>query len=141
MFWHFEFGHIPALIAGSTMAFGGLWPMFDARGAMLEFGFPARVADTPAAAPVFVVGNARTTCLGFLMLLFYSRRQFAVVDTCLAVVGAYAGAVDSYVVWKEGNPRMALFRLVSSGFLSAWGYLGWTAAAGRRASLSQHAVP
>ncbi|KAI0468216.1 hypothetical protein F4859DRAFT_517404 [Xylaria cf. heliscus] len=131
MLGHFEFGHIPALIAGSTMAFGGMWSIFDARGSMLEFGFPARIAETPMATPVFVVGNVRTTCLGFLMLLFYWRQQYAVVDTCLAVTGAYAGLVDSYVVWKEGNPRKALFRLASSGFLSAWGYLGWTAAAGR----------
>ncbi|KAI1824549.1 hypothetical protein F4861DRAFT_505407 [Xylaria intraflava] len=131
MFDHFQFGHIPALIAGSTMAFGGLWPFVDARGSMLEFGLPARIADTPTAAPVFVVGNARTTCLGFLMLLFYARQELAVVDTCLAVTGAWAGIVDSYVVWREGNPRKALFRLASSGFLAAWGYLGWTAAAGR----------
>ncbi|KAI0520764.1 hypothetical protein F5B22DRAFT_50765 [Xylaria bambusicola] len=130
MLGHFQFSHIPALFAGSAMAFGGVWPMFDAPAAMREFGFPAHVANTPAAAPVFVVGNVRTTCLGFLMLLFYARRQLTVVDTCLAVTGAYAGLVDSYVVWKQGNPRMALFRLASSAFLSAWGFLGWTAAAG-----------
>ncbi|KAI0532846.1 hypothetical protein GGR58DRAFT_488758 [Xylaria digitata] len=75
MFAHFHPRHIPGLIAASSMAFGGLWPIFDARGAMKEFGFPDRVANTPASVPVMIVGSARTTVLGVLMLLFYSRRQ------------------------------------------------------------------
>ncbi|KAI3390485.1 hypothetical protein diail_9513 [Diaporthe ilicicola] len=94
---------------------------------MLEFGFPARIADAPAAAPVMVVGQARTTAIGLLVFLFYFRSQWNLIDTVMAVTGAYAGLVDSYVVWKEGNPRQAVFRLLSSGFLSAWGYAGWTA--------------
>lgn len=109
------------------MAFGGMWPMVDPRGAMRDFGFPDRIADKPEAAPVMVTGNARTTVLGILMLLFYSRGQFGILDTFLAVTGAYAGVVDSYVVWREGRPRQAVFRLLSSGFLSVWGVLGWTA--------------
>ncbi|KAI0476888.1 hypothetical protein F4859DRAFT_66742 [Xylaria cf. heliscus] len=128
MFEHFTLRHIPALIAGSTMAFGGLWPLFNARGAMLEFGLPARIADTSAAAPVMVINSARTTIIGALILLFYSRGQFEIVDTIVAVTGAYAGLVDSYVVWKEGSPRQAIFRLVSSGLISASGLAGWTAA-------------
>jgi hypothetical protein len=128
MFDHFTLRHIPALIAGSTMAFGGLWPLWDARGAMLEFGFPARIADVPQAAPVMAVGNARTSALGFAMLLLYSRNQFDAVDTILAVIGFWAGAVDCYVVYKEGQPRQAIFRLVSSWLLAAAGYAGWTAA-------------
>ena len=127
MFEHFELRHIPALFAASTMAFGGLWPMFDARGAILEFGLPARIADTPATAPVMVVGNVRTTIIGLLMLIFYSRGQYEVVDTFMAVTGAYAGLIDSYVVWKEGNPGKAAARLVSSGLIAAWGFAGWTA--------------
>lgn len=109
------------------MTFGGMWPIFDARGAILEFGFPARIADTPAAAPVMVIGSARTTCIGLLVFLFYSRNQLDLVDQVMAVIGAYAGLVDSYVVWKEGRPRKAVFRLVSSWLLAAWGFAGLTA--------------
>ncbi|OAQ58803.1 hypothetical protein VFPPC_14858 [Pochonia chlamydosporia 170] len=127
MFQQFQFRHIPALIAGSTMAFGGLWPMFNARAAMLEFGLPPRVANTPAAAPVMIVGNVRTTIIGTLILLFYFRQQLDVVDTFLAVTGAYAGLVDSYVVWKEGSPSKATFRLISSWLIAAWGIFGMTA--------------
>ncbi|KAH8896715.1 hypothetical protein GQ53DRAFT_743328 [Thozetella sp. PMI_491] len=109
------------------MTFGGMWPLFDPRGAMLEFGFPARIAEAPAAGPVFAVGNVRTTVLGTLMLTYYFRGKMDVVDTILAVTGGYAGLVDSYIVWREGQTGNAIFRLISSGLLSAWGFAGWTA--------------
>lgn len=109
------------------MTFGGMWPIFNAKGSLLEFGFPARIADTPEAAPVMVIGCARTTCIGLLVFLFYSRNQLDLVDQVMAVTGAYAGLVDSYVVWKEGRPRKAIFRLVSSWLIAAWGFAGLTA--------------
>lgn len=108
------------------MTFGGMWPIFNARRAMIEFGFPARITDSPTAAPVMVIGSARTTCIGLLVFLFYSRDQLDLVDQVMAVIGAYAGLVDSYVVWKEGRPRKAIFRFVSSWLLSAWGFAGMT---------------
>ena len=108
------------------MTFGGIWPLFDARGAMLEFGLPARIADTPASSPVMVINGARTTIIGLLVFTFYSRNQLDLVDLVMAVTGTYAGLVDSYVVWKGGNSRKAVFRLVSSGLLAAWGWAGWT---------------
>lgn len=100
--------------------------MFNAEGAILEFGSPAHIAKAPAAGPVMVIGQARTTVIGILVFLFYSRNQLELVDTVMAVTGAYAGLVDSYAVWKEGNLRMAAFRLMSSGLIAAWGYAGWT---------------
>ncbi|KAK7753791.1 hypothetical protein SLS62_004156 [Diatrype stigma] len=103
------------------MTFGGMWSFLDARGAMLEFGLPERIAGTPAAAAVMHINNARTTVFGLCMYTFYFRRNLAACDTILAILGAYAGLVDSYVVWREGNPRKAAFRLVSSGLLSAVG--------------------
>ncbi|KAI0433994.1 hypothetical protein F5Y09DRAFT_19266 [Xylaria sp. FL1042] len=121
--------HIPALIVASTMTFGGLWPFFNAKTALLEFGFPRRIAAAPAAAPVFMVGNARTTVIGLLTFYFYSRYQFEVVDTIMAIAGAYCGVIDSYAVWREGNSRKAAFRLASSGFLSACGFWGLTTSA------------
>ncbi|KAK8092352.1 uncharacterized protein PG998_014837 [Apiospora kogelbergensis] len=127
MFDQFELRHTPALFVATAMTFGGLWTFFDPRGAMLEFGLPERVASAPTAATVMHLTNARTTSLGLCMYALYFRGRFAACDTVLAVLGAYAGLVDSWVVWREGNPRKALFRLVSSGLLSAAGVAGWTA--------------
>ncbi|KAK6855175.1 hypothetical protein PG995_008707 [Apiospora arundinis] len=127
MFDDFEWRHIPALFTATVMTFGGMWSYLDPRAAMLEFGFPDRIASAPAAAAIMHINNARTTVLGMCMYTLYVGRQRAACDTILAILGAYAGLVDSYVVWKEGNPRKAVFRLMSSGLLSAVGFAGWTA--------------
>ncbi|KAI0097648.1 hypothetical protein GGR51DRAFT_577936 [Nemania sp. FL0031] len=127
MFENFRLQHIPGLIVASSMTFGGIWPLFDAHGAMSEFGFPQRIASAPPTAPVFQVGNARTTTIGLLTFFYYARQQYEIVDTIMTITGAYCGLLDSYIVWREGRPRHAIFRLVSSGFLSAWGFWGLTA--------------
>ncbi|KAK2601144.1 hypothetical protein N8I77_010614 [Diaporthe amygdali] len=126
MFEHFELRHVPTLFTATVMTFGGMWSYFDPRAAMLEFGLPDRIAATPAAGTVMHINNARTTVLGMCLYTLYFRRQLAACDTILAVLGAYAGLVDSYVVWREGNPRKAAFRLASSWLLSAVGLAGWT---------------
>ncbi|KAK8015237.1 hypothetical protein PG990_008533 [Apiospora arundinis] len=129
MFDDFELRHIPALFTATVMTFGGMWSYLDPRAAMLEFGFPDRIASAPAAAAIMHINNARTTVLGMCMYTLYFSRQRVACDTILAILGAYAGLVDSYVVWKEGNPRKAAFRLASSWLLSAVGFAGWTAGA------------
>ncbi|KAI0455628.1 hypothetical protein F5B21DRAFT_503187 [Xylaria acuta] len=101
--------HIPALMVAVTMTFGGVWPLLDPRGSMLEFGLPPRIANTPAAAPVFKSGNARTTVTGLLTFFFYVRNQLDVVDTIMAITGAYCGLVDGYVVWGGGKPAAGSF--------------------------------
>ncbi|KAK6821997.1 hypothetical protein PG987_014822 [Apiospora arundinis] len=129
MFDDFELRHIPALFTATVMTFGGMWSYLDPRAAMMEFGFPDRIASAPAAAAIMHINNARTTVLGMCMYTLYFSRQRVACDTILAILGAYAGLVDSYVVWKEGNPRKAAFRLASSWLLSAVGFAGWTAGA------------
>lgn len=108
------------------MTFGGLWPIFNAPRAMREFGFPAKTADAPAAAPVMTSFGSRTTIIGVLVFLLYSRNQLDLVDQVMAVTGAWAGLVDCCVLWKEGKPRKGMFRLVSSWLISAWGFAGLT---------------
>jgi hypothetical protein len=97
---------------------------------MLEFGLPDRIANTPAAAAVMHINNARTTVIGMCLYALYLRRQLAACDTILAILGAYAGLVDSYVVWRQGNPRKATFRLLSSWLISSAGFYGLTAGRG-----------
>lgn len=73
-----------------------------------------------------VIGQARGTVIGLLVFLFYSRNRLDLVDEVTAVTAAYCGLVDSCAVWKEGERRNAVFRLVTSGMLAAWGYAGMT---------------
>ena len=121
----FSLRHTPALIVIFTTVFGGLWPMFDAKGAMLEFGFPLYLAESPLTAPVMVHAESRTMILGLITALFYIRRQYAEVDTILAIWGGYAGIVDTYQVWTLGGERgWAVFRLVSSWLISLSGIGG-----------------
>lgn len=102
--------------------------MFNARGAMLEFGWPERIADDPLTHLVNVQGQSRTTVLGLLVFVFYFRGQYKAVDTLMAVMGFYAGVVDSYVVWKEtGWLGWTIFRLVAAWCFGAWGLAGMTA--------------
>ena len=74
-----------------------------------------------------VIGQVRTTCLGLLMFWFYARGQLDVLDTFMAVTGAYAGVVDSWVLWRERENRNAAFRLLSSGLIAGCGIAGLTA--------------
>jgi hypothetical protein len=122
----FQLRHIPALFAASTQTFGGLWPLWNAPAAMVEFGFPARIAESPTAAPVMTVGTARTTAIGLIMFVFYAQGNYQAVDTVLAITGGWAALVDTWVVWREGNQGHALFRLVGAGVLSAWAFAGMT---------------
>jgi len=121
--------HTPALLVILTTTFGALWPMFDAKAAMLEFGFPLHLAESPLTAPIMVHAESRTMILGLITALFYIRRQYAEVDTILAIWGAYAGLVDTYQVWTLGDHGWAVFRLVSSWAIALSGAGGLTASA------------
>jgi hypothetical protein len=118
MFEQFAWRHIVPLFVASATTFGGLWPFWAPRDAMLEFGLPARIADSPT--------SARTTALGLLMLIFYQQRKLAEVDVVMSVMGAYLGVVDGYVCWKEGMPNKAVFRCVSSMVIAGCGMVGLT---------------
>ncbi|KAK5991834.1 hypothetical protein PT974_05220 [Cladobotryum mycophilum] len=107
---HFVVRHIPPLFVASATTFGGLWPFWSPRDAMLEFGLPERIANSPAAHPVMVLCSARSTTLGVLMLVFYHQNKLAEVDTIMSIIGAYLGLVDGYICWKEGMPGKAVFR-------------------------------
>lgn len=121
--------HMPALFAALTTSIGGFWPLFSPAGALLEFGFPARVANAPAAHPVMMVNGARTTVLGVIMFVLYFRGMLEECDILLTLMGGYLGLVDSYVCWRQGNPGKAVFRLVTSLGLGAWGFFGQTSGA------------
>ncbi|KAL6876965.1 hypothetical protein J3F83DRAFT_712490 [Trichoderma novae-zelandiae] len=126
MFEHFALRHIVPLLVASATTFGGLWPFWSPKNAMLEFGLPESIASSPAAHPVMVLCSARTTALGLLMFVFYRQGEFAAVDAVMSVMGAYLGLVDGYVCWKEGMPGKAVFRCSSGMGIAAWGLVGLT---------------
>ncbi|OAQ98185.1 hypothetical protein LLEC1_08153 [Akanthomyces lecanii] len=121
--------HMPALFAATTTSIGGFWPLFAPAGAMREFGFPEHVARSPAAQPVMAINGARTTVLGIIMLILYFRGMLEECDILLALMGGYLGLVDSCVCWRQGNPGKAVFRLMTSLGLGAWGFFGQTSGA------------
>jgi len=119
--------HIPALVIATSTTLGGLWPIFNPRAAMLEFGLPRTIAEAPAAAPVMVVGQARNTVLGLLTFLFYYQGKYAEIDQLMVILAGYVGVVDCVQLWKVGQPKRGLFRLVMSWVFVASGLVGLTA--------------
>ncbi|KAK3368531.1 hypothetical protein B0H63DRAFT_488640 [Podospora didyma] len=133
-FEHFSPRHIPAIILASTTTLGGFWPMLNAHSAILAFGFPPRIAETPAAHPVMIAGQSRSTILGVLIFTLYFRRRYAEIDTLMAIMGFWGGLVDTYLVWKHGKPEKALFRLATLWSFAALGYFGLTASSSSSSS-------
>ncbi|KAI0160703.1 hypothetical protein GGR57DRAFT_456139 [Xylariaceae sp. FL1272] len=126
MFDQFEWRHVPSLFVASVTTVGVLWPITNPRRALLTFGFPNRIAESPAAAPVMLIAQIRTTILGLAMWLLYFKGNLESLDVIMAVYGTAAGIVDSYAVWKQGNTSKAIFRLTSSWALAAYGWAGMT---------------
>lgn len=127
MFENFTWYHAPTLFVATATTFGGLMPFFNARAAIEEFGLPKRIAASSEAQSVMILSSARITALGACMFAFYGAGKFAEVDTVMVVMGAYVGAVDAYVCWREGVPGKAVFRGLSGAVIAAWGWCGMTA--------------
>ncbi|KAI2608788.1 uncharacterized protein GGS25DRAFT_290766 [Hypoxylon fragiforme] len=125
MFEHFKARHIPPLFIACAMAFGGLMPIFNPEGALVEFGFPEYFADDPLTFPVMVSQSVRTTAVGLIMLVFYAQNKLAEIDTVMAVGCTYIGVMDCYVLWSD-RQGMALFRLICGLAIGAWGFAGLT---------------
>lgn len=127
MFDHFTLRHIPTLFVATATTFGGLIPFFNPAAAIRDFGLPERFAVSQEAGAVMVLSSARITAIGATMLAFYAQAKFAEVDTVMVILGAYVGAVDGYVCWREGAPGKGLFRLLSGLAIAGWGWCAMTA--------------
>ncbi|KAK0648700.1 hypothetical protein B0T16DRAFT_444671 [Cercophora newfieldiana] len=80
----FSARHIPALFIAFTQFFGGLWPIFgNTPSAMLEYGLPAHVANSPEGQMGFLVGSGRTVVIGLLMGMLYSQGRYEDLDVIL----------------------------------------------------------
>ncbi|KAI1331513.1 hypothetical protein F5Y16DRAFT_269778 [Xylariaceae sp. FL0255] len=127
MFNQFEWRHLPALFTATVSTVAILWPTTSPRRALLAFGFPLPIADSPAAAPVMMIAQVRTTTIGLVMFILYFKGQMEALDVIMAVYGTIAGIIDSYTVWKQGRRKRAIYRLATSGIGAACGIIGVTA--------------
>ncbi|KAI0812176.1 hypothetical protein GGR55DRAFT_640659 [Xylaria sp. FL0064] len=73
MFEQFTLRHIPSLFVATVASVAVLWPITNPRRSLLEFGFPAHIADSPAAAPVMLIAQIRTTTIGLTMYVLYFK--------------------------------------------------------------------
>jgi hypothetical protein len=62
---------------------------------------------------------------GATVWLLYVKGQLKAVDTTLSLL-LYAGIVDSYVCWSQGEIGKAWFRGLLNSFFGVWGLMGWT---------------
>ncbi len=123
----FSLRHIPTLFVATATTFGGLMPFFNAEHSIRELGLPNRIAISKEAHPVMMLSSARISCLGALIFIFYSQNKLEEADMVMTVMGAYLGAVDGYVCWREGVPGKGLFRAISGFVIAGWGWFGMTA--------------
>lgn len=127
MLRHFKLPHLLPLAVATAHAFGGLVsPLVDPEGAILMFGLPRRIAESPAAQSVFPSGSIRTSAFGVLVWVFYLQRKLEEVDTVNIVMGIWLGLADSYVCWMAGVSGQAAFKATAGLLIAGWGAAGLT---------------
>lgn len=77
-----------------------------------------------------ILSSARISTIGAIILALYFRGRLEEVDTVMALLGFYVGAVDACVCYREGVPGKAVFRGLSGGLIGVWGALGLTGGGG-----------
>lgn len=117
--------HIPALFIATIFTFGGLWPLWNRKAPILEFGLPEHIADSEAAQTVFIISSSRMTVMGLALYAFYYRRLYSAIDILMLCLG-WAGVIDGYVCWREEVPDRAVFRALSGAIIAGLGALKLT---------------
>lgn len=126
---HFAWRHVPALLSGSAMLFGGaIHGLLRTKNAMLGWGMTEQIARSHEAQIVYYGHTMRTSTLGLLIFALYIPGNLEAVDTVMALVG-YCGIADVLVIWYYGNRSVAPFRLLSVLCVAGWGLAGMTAGA------------
>ncbi|KAG6362839.1 hypothetical protein INS49_007933 [Diaporthe citri] len=126
-FNNLELRHLPGLLIASSETFGGFWPLFNAERAILAFGLPGPIAQSVPAQTTMFIASSRISTIGMIIFALYGQGNLAAVDTVLAVMGLYVGVMDGYFCWREGRPKMGLFRSAGAFTVAAVGLAGCTA--------------
>lgn len=121
----FSWRHVPAIVMAAGNGLGGLMPYWDPVQAIRTYGFPEPIATDRKAQTTFRLYSSRATMYGAALWIFYLRGQLKAVDTLLAL-SLYAGAVDAYLCWSQGETGKAWFRGLFGVFYGAWGLLNLT---------------
>jgi hypothetical protein len=123
----FHLSHIPALFLGTTFSLlGSIYPLVAPARAMLAYGLPPRLANSPDGQLVFLIYSSRITAIGLMLYYFYFTGQHAVVDTIFSISGVVMGGGDALVCWKAGVKGQAVFRGLTGLGLTALGLWGVT---------------
>jgi hypothetical protein len=117
--------HIPAIFIATTFTFGGLWPLWNRKAPMLEYGLPEQLVDSEAAQTIFIIYSSRMTVMGLALYAFYYRRLYSAIDILMLCLG-WAGVIDGYVCWMEGVPGRAVFRASAGVIIAGLGALKLT---------------
>lgn len=117
----FGLRHLPGLLIANSETFGGFWPLFNTENAILAFGLPEPIAQSVPAQTTMFIASFRISTIGMIIFALYGQGNLAAVDTVLAVMGLYVGVMDGYLCWREGRPKMGLFRSVSAFMVAAVG--------------------
>jgi hypothetical protein len=125
MFEDFTWRHLPPLLA-TQITFGGMYPfIFGPKAALLKFGFPSPIANSPAAWPVIKIGSARVTSMGLAIWGMYAAGHYEAIDILIASTG-WIGLIDGIVCSKEGASGSTAFRVGLTSVIAVWGVLGMT---------------
>ncbi|KAK6496283.1 hypothetical protein TWF481_002308 [Arthrobotrys musiformis] len=122
---NFSTRHIPGLIIGTTLTFGGAIPFFNPAYAMHEFGLPLYLVKSKDAQDAFTVSAIRTVALGLSIYMMFAQRMYRGVDIMLACIGT-TGILDGWLCWKVGVPGRGVFRATCAVLVAGWGWMGLT---------------
>ena len=110
------------------MFLGGLFHGFlKPKDAMSGWGMTDKIATSNEARIVWYGHTIRTSTLGLLVLVTYAQKNYAAVDTIMAIMGSYTGLTDVMIIWRYGIQKTAVVRFLSVLPIIFWGVAGMTA--------------
>ncbi|KAH8647638.1 hypothetical protein BX600DRAFT_475667 [Xylariales sp. PMI_506] len=129
MFPLFSWRHLPPLAMAVGNGLGALAPLWNPANAIMVWGLPQRIADSPPAQTCFILFSSRAVMFGLTLGTLYCRGQLDAVDTTLATL-LYAAPIDAYLLWSQGEVGKAWFRGTLDLVFGIWGLLGLTTGGG-----------
>jgi hypothetical protein len=128
MFDNFSWRGAWPVTCGGIMFLGGLFHGFlKPKEAMTGWGMTDKIATSKEAQAIWYGHTIRTSTLGLLVLVLYAQKNYAGVDTTMAIMGSYTGLTDVMIIWRYGIQKTAVMRFLSVSPIIFWGVAGMTA--------------
>ncbi|PVH99189.1 hypothetical protein DM02DRAFT_565028 [Periconia macrospinosa] len=123
---HFALRHLPPLLLGTVITFGGAMSLTSGpEAALAKFGFRDDISHNKAAWPVIKIQGSRMTSIGLAVWGLYLGGHLEAIDILLATFG-WMAVIDGIVCSEHGRPGSVLFRMSSTSLVALWGLLGMT---------------